>query len=715
MTTLTSVSTGTEAADRIVLGGGNDTIDGGMGSDILLAGAGDDTLVYTLAKEQNVLDVYNGGSGKDTLVLDFSKYSWTTETWSVFKASLTQRIMEFEAMVKTGMSGNGELPNAGAKSFVFDFGDGRRLEVSMIEKVIVIAPTLSPSNTPATIGAPDVAHVQEDAGGSDGQLTAAGTIAISDPDAGQAFFRTTVTGADGNLGTLTLDAGGSYVYAVDNSATQFLGAGQSHVDTFTVTSVDGTAVQVRFTIDGVNDAADIGDPAVAVVQEDVGPIDGKLTASGTLSIRDADAGQASFRTAVSPAGGNLGALTLDAGGGYVYAVDNTATQFLGAGVSHRDVFSITSLDGTTHEVTFTIEGVNDAADIGDPDAASVQEDVDVTDGKLTTSGTLSIRDADAGQAGFSTTVLAGSGNLGTLTLEKTGAYTYSVDNDATQFLGAGQSQIDTFTVTSLDGTTRELSFTILGSAEAGPTRTLINGDDGNNALNGTDADEEINGAGGNDLIHGNGGNDLISGGNGDDWIDAGDGDDVVDGGNGMDEVYGGNGDDTISGGAGQADYLQGGSGNDTIYGGGQNYSDPDGAYNELNGGAGNDLLYGGSAGDMFRFDASPVEGESDQIYRFDGNGDLIGLSRQAFGLRDVGSFDLKWAPQFAQVALDPKDLPAYDTGSADTRIIANQLVAGQFALYYDPTGGSMSDALLFATVNVMAGDFDGSDFRLFQS
>ena len=39
-----------------------------------------------------------------------------------------------------------------------------------------------------------------------------------------------------------------------NSLTQSLGAGNTKIDTFTVTSLDGTTKQVTFTINGANDA-----------------------------------------------------------------------------------------------------------------------------------------------------------------------------------------------------------------------------------------------------------------------------------------------------------------------------------------------------------------------------------------------------------------------------------------------------------------------------
>ena len=91
----------------------------------------------------------------------------------------------------------------------------------------------------------------------------------------------------------------------------------------------------------------------------------------------------------------------------------------------------------------------------------VTEDIAVdASGKLSASGVLSITDADQGQSVFQTTVGSAVSNLGALTLAANGAYAYSVANTAVQYLGAGNTKVDTFTVRSLDGTTKQISFTI---------------------------------------------------------------------------------------------------------------------------------------------------------------------------------------------------------------------------------------------------------------
>src|SRR3979409_178964 len=107
------------------------------------------------------------------------------------------------------------------------------------------------SNSAAIIGAPTVSDVTEDTNLQ--VLIAAGLISITDANAGQAAFQTTVLSASGNLGALTIAATGAYSYAVADSAVQYLGAGDTKIDTFTVTSIEATTKKVIFTIHGIND------------------------------------------------------------------------------------------------------------------------------------------------------------------------------------------------------------------------------------------------------------------------------------------------------------------------------------------------------------------------------------------------------------------------------------------------------------------------------
>ena len=318
--------------------------------------------------------------------------------------------------------------------------------------------TIHGVNDAAVIGNPTVHDVFKDA--SSPTLTATGIISIQDFDQGEASFKAAVRPADGNLGTLTLASNGSYVYSVANSAVQFLGTTSVKVDTFTITSLDGTSKQVSFTIHG-NHPAVIGDPTSSFVYED-SPDSSAVTlaATGSISVTDSDPGQSTFQTPAMSTPGNLGNLELAVDGNYTYSVANSAVQYLGGSSSKVDTFTVTSQDGTTKQVSFTIHGANDAAVIGTPTVATVNEDIAVDgSGNLTATGTMSISDADQNQSLFQTTVTPASGNLGSLILSASGQYTYTVANSAVESLP--HSKVDTFTVTSLDGTTKDVSFFIL--------------------------------------------------------------------------------------------------------------------------------------------------------------------------------------------------------------------------------------------------------------
>ena len=320
-------------------------------------------------------------------------------------------------------------------------------------------------NDAAVIGAPTVALVQENEGvGTDGFLSAAGTISISDVDQFESSFSTTVISAAGNDGSLVLAADGSYTYRVDNSLELHLAVNTVKVDTFTISSLDGTTKNIDFTIKGVNNPAVIGGPSPAAVTEDDAKvlIAGRLTETGHITVSDLDNGEAAFRPTVVPGVGDKGILTLTAAGDYTYSVANSDVQYLAAGVTQVDTFVIKTIDGTAKTVSFTITGVNDVATISTPTPAKVTEDFGVVGGYIRTGGQLTVTDADAGQSIFQTAVTASGSPLGTLALASDGTYAYSVANAQVQYLGEGETKVETFTIKSVDGTSKDVSFTIIG-------------------------------------------------------------------------------------------------------------------------------------------------------------------------------------------------------------------------------------------------------------
>ncbi|WAG04189.1 VCBS domain-containing protein [Aeromonas hydrophila] len=171
-------------------------------------------------------------------------------------------------------------------------------------------------------------------------------------------------------------------------------------------------------ITGVNDAAVItGSDTGGVTEDESTPL---LTETGTLSVTDVDgADEAKFVAGNgAPSADALGSLTITEGGAWTYNVDNSKVQYLGEGETKVETFTVASVDGTTHTVTITITGVNDAAVITGSDTGGVTEDESTP--LLTETGTLSVTDVDgADEAKF----VAGNGApsadaLGSLTITK---------------------------------------------------------------------------------------------------------------------------------------------------------------------------------------------------------------------------------------------------------------------------------------------------------
>ncbi len=154
-------------------------------------------------------------------------------------------------------------------------------------------------------------------------------------------------------------------------------------------------------------------------------------------------------------------------------MDNTQAviQQLDAGESVNDVLTVTTADGTSHNVTVTINGSEDAPVIGGVMAAAVIED-----GTLVANGPLSITDVDTSDnpVGFPDEASTpGDNGYGDFQLTG-GSWSYTLNNGhaAVQALGAGGSLADTHTFIASDGSTQVVSVTIAGAAEAVPAPAI---------------------------------------------------------------------------------------------------------------------------------------------------------------------------------------------------------------------------------------------------
>ncbi|MFQ2126521.1 retention module-containing protein, partial [Aeromonas jandaei] len=360
--------------------------------------------------------------------------------------------------------------------------------------------TVTPVNDAAVITGTDTGSVIEDE--TTPTLTETGTLSVTDVDGADEAKFVAGNGAPsvGALGSLTITEGGAWTYNVDNSKVQYLGEGETKVETFVVKSVDGTERTVTITIVGANDPADItvgkdeGDTDRGTVTED-GDSDSDVATvqavSGKLDISDADKGEAVFRAQSNVADGNYGHFSIDANGNWSYTLNNSHSdvQSLKAGETLTRELTVTSADGTaSHKVVITIVGANDPADItvgkdeGDTDRGTVTEDGD-SDSDVATvqavSGKLDISDADKGEAVFRAQSNVADGNYGHFSIDANGNWSYTLNNSHSdvQSLKAGETLTRELTVTSADGTaSHKVVITIVGAND--PADITVGKDEG---------------------------------------------------------------------------------------------------------------------------------------------------------------------------------------------------------------------------------------------
>ncbi|MFA0160384.1 VCBS domain-containing protein [Vibrio splendidus] len=366
------------------------------------------------------------------------------------------------------------------------------------EVTITINGADDPSDITVGEGDSDTGEVTEDVDvdQESNNLTTSGTLTITDVDDNDvaAFepngtFNPEGSTNDTALGMLTITDDGEWTYVVDNDNVQYLDDDEFITEIYTVTAIDGTTSEVTITINGADDPSEItvgeGDSDMGEVTEDVDvdPESNDLMATGTLTITDVDANDvAAFQPngTFNPEGSTndtaLGMLTITDDGEWTYVVDNDNVQYLDDDEFVTEVYTVTAIDGTTSEVTITINGADDPSEItvgeGDSDMGEVTEDVDVDpeSNDLMATGTLTITDVDANDvAAFQpngTFNPEGSTNdtaLGVLTITDDGEWTYVVDNDDVQYLDDDEFVTEVYTVTAIDGTTSEVTITINGA------------------------------------------------------------------------------------------------------------------------------------------------------------------------------------------------------------------------------------------------------------
>jgi len=337
--------------------------------------------------------------------------------------------------------------------------------------------TINGSNDAAVISGATTGSVTEDGGTKCDPPTATGTLTATDVDNAPGFTAVNCpTTSDAGYGTFTMTADGVWIYKLDdgNCAVQALNVGNTLTDTFTVTSLDGTAQLVTVTINGTNDAAIICGTKQGSVIEAGGvanSVSCKPYATGTLTDTDVDNTPNTFTAIDSPKAstGGYGTFTMTTDGVWTYTLDNAncTVQALNVCDKLTDCFTVTTIDGTPQVVAITINGANDAAIICGATTGSVTEAGACTYGTPIATGTLTDTDVDNTPNTFTAVCApkASDAGYGTFTMTADGVWTYKLDNAncEVQALNDCDTLTDCFKVTTIDGTAEVVTITINGA------------------------------------------------------------------------------------------------------------------------------------------------------------------------------------------------------------------------------------------------------------
>ncbi|MBO9401805.1 VCBS domain-containing protein [Shimia sp. R9_3] len=368
-----------------------------------------------------------------------------------------------------GKLGTLEIESSGAWKYTLDNSKTEVQALLAKDRVTetFVVRTIDGTSCPITItvaGTDDRAVISGTAVGAvteDKTQSTGGKLDVTDPDAGQAGF-VPQTGVQGAHGSFTVAPDGTWSYTLDNSqpAVQGLKSGEQITDRLTVSTIDGTTREIVVTINGTDDRAVISGTGGGAVTEDHNVSSGQLVVNGALLIIDPDKGDDHFVSTpqTDSLGGTFG---IGPSGAWTYAIDNGApdVQRLGAGQSITTAFTVTSADGTTHQIHITIRGTNDAPVLSAATASATEDGAAVT-------GQMSATDLDAGD---SLTYALGQAAPAGFTLNADGSWHFDPTDAAYQHLAAGQSEQIIIPVTVTDGSaidTQNLVITVKGTNDA---------------------------------------------------------------------------------------------------------------------------------------------------------------------------------------------------------------------------------------------------------
>ncbi|MUJ29128.1 retention module-containing protein [Aliivibrio fischeri] len=373
------------------------------------------------------------------------------------------------------------------ESFVVVVGDGNNGYAQHTVEVTIVGTNDRPEITGRTTGTAVEDIIP----------TATGALTAVDVDFTDTHTWLVDGGGIGKYGTMTVDANGNWVYALDpsNPDTQALAENQQEFETFTIAVDDGNggqnAIVITVEILGTNDAPIIGGKTSRTIIED-----DQASVSGQLTDGDVDLTDTHTWTLLTDPKGIFGSMSLDANGKWTYTIDNSSplTQGLLEGQTVKEKFIIQVEDQygaiDTVEVTVKVKGTNDVPELSGDLSGVVEEDSAIT----MVNGQLEPDDKDIGDT-YTWTLDSKTGSYGTLTLTADGHWVYNLDNNkaSVQSLSEGERVQDTFTVTVTDGfgasTSKEIVIDIVGdndqpSISGATTGSTIEGTPGKDVATG---------------------------------------------------------------------------------------------------------------------------------------------------------------------------------------------------------------------------------------
>ena len=612
--------TGTAAANTIIGGSGNDTIDGAGAADVISAGLGNDTVSY-YGTETSI----DGGAGINSLILDsaitvnlgnadvtsgdsFNVANFRNVDASALSAAVSL-IGSSSANTITGGSGNDTIDGAGGADVIAAGGGNDTVTYHGTETSIDGG---AGTDTLVLAAAGGITAVNFAVGAGSDQTTGDGVSAVNfeNLDASLLSSALTVTGSS-SANTITTGSGNDTIDGGGGADVIAAGAGNDTV-TYrgTETSIDGGAgtntlvMSAAATVNLGNADQTSGDSAnvTSFQNVDASALSSAVTITGSSSANTITGG--SGNDTIDGAGG---ADVINAGGGND-TVTYRGTETSIDGGTGTDTLLLAAAGGTT-AISLAVAAGSDQT-TGDSVSTTNFENIDASSlsSALTVTGSSSANTITTGSGndtidggGGSDVIDAGSGNdtvtyrgtetsidggTGTNTLAMTAAATINLGN-------ADQTTGDSTAVSNfqnVDASALSFAVSITGTSSA----NTITGGSGNDTIDGAGGADVIGAGGGSDTVSYYGTEASIDGGTGTNTLtlhaavtvnlgnaDVTSGDAVnvtnfqnidaaalsaavsLSGSSSANSITGGSGGDTIDG-AGGADVISAGSGNDTV-------------------------------------------------------------------------------------------------------------------------------------------------------